>query len=346
MTDHNDIIPLRPDDDKQSQAAAWLAKLDRGHLTREERSELASWLAEDTTHLEILRDFSAFWYGLNEPLSQMKKQFPPVARTPLLDRLIPEFVTSYSTRFRAMAMAVAVSASVLFGVFMISYFSEDPSVIPKYYSTHIGEMRVISLADGSQIHLNTNTAIEQRFSKEERGIKLLSGEAIFDVAHNEDRPFKVYTPDGVIRAVGTRFSVRIKRDNVSVTVTEGRVALETRSPLNIVPMPVIVSKGEIAEISRQEASVTRFSSTPNTAERLAWAEGNLVFHDKNLQYVVNEISRYTPIQINVVDEALREQKITGILQIGDVNLMFEGIEGALGVKIVWVSDNIVHILKK
>ncbi len=345
MSEQNDVIALRPANAQRAQAATWLAKLDRGTLHKDERAALGKWLAEDPGNLDALQDTAAFWYGLNEPLSQIIGRLPAAMRP----EASPKQFFGLAAQFKSMALA-GVFALIL-GVLAINFAPPWPDSGTKYYATEIGKIQIVSLPDGSKIHLNTNTVIEQNFSKEERRIKLLSGEAIFDVAHDESRPFKVYTPDGVIRAVGTRFAVRIGQDGVQVTVTEGRVALETQAALaldvgELAPLPVLVSKGESAKIQRQEPRATRFASNTNAAEQFAWTQGRLVFRDEVLQYVLAEVSRYTQVQINVADEALRLEKITGILQIGDIHLMLEGIEGALGVQTVWVSDTQVQISKK
>ena len=68
MSKKTDIISLRPETDSQMQASKWLAKLDRGDLSAKEKADLSQWLMLDTTHRELLRDMTSFWYGLNEPL--------------------------------------------------------------------------------------------------------------------------------------------------------------------------------------------------------------------------------------------------------------------------------------
>src|SRR5690606_38747537 len=84
------------------------------------------------------------------------------------------------------------------------------------------------LSDGSSLILNTNSIVQQHYSATQRMVRLESGEALFNVAHDASRPFVVLAADGVFRAVGTRFSVRIDPDHVTVTVTEGRVGLQPR----------------------------------------------------------------------------------------------------------------------
>ncbi|MEZ5892087.1 MAG: FecR domain-containing protein [Parvularculaceae bacterium] len=238
-----------------------------------------------------------------------------------------------------------------------------PSDETGYYSTSIGETRMIAFADGSSVTLNTNSILEQGFSGKQRIVRLMSGEAIFDVAHDKSRPFLVYAADGVIRAVGTRFAVRVEPDNVSVTVTEGRVEMQRRpADEDVYTMiaksesqsfsdekgepratAVLVQRGEAGEISRIEGASKQPVTERDVAERLSWTNGQLIFYDKELQSVIEEVARYTPARIMIEDEALKKRKITGIIQIGDVSVMLDTIEQSLGVKAEEIAPNLIYL---
>ena len=358
MIDKNDVTSMSPEDDKNSQVAQWLAKLDRGDLTKTEREEFSAWIAKEPSNITKLQNTTAFWYGLNEPFRQTIAQILPNTALSRHKKMGWTSGLAFSARFKPIMVA-----SICFGFVGISAVSfiantrTQKTVVAnnnQFYSTSIGKVRVVALSDGSTIHLNTNTVIDQVYSKEERGIKLISGEAIFDVHHDEARSFKVYTSDGVIRAVGTRFAVHIGPMGVKVSVTDGRVILETPTGLGadksgasiLASIPIIVSKGEVAQMAHEATRATRQVPAEDITEQLAWAHGQLVFHSKDLQYVVDEISRYTSVRINIINEDIKTEKITGILQIGDVNVMLEGIEGALGVKTEWVSNSLVNISKE
>lgn len=352
MSKESEVIPLRPAPHERPQAADWLAKLDRGELTADEREEFAKWLREDPRNKDAIRDAASLWYGMNEPLRQFGVVFAGAARQTVPLAMLPTIFWRIFARFRG-ALAAGGLAAVI-GLAAVVLVSRQPQPIEGYFATKIGETRIVALGDGTQVHLNTNTIVEQSYSSEERSIRLIAGEAIFDVAHEPKRPFVVYAADGMIRAVGTRFAVRVVEDKVSVTVTEGRVALLQRSgtsdqardhggPASVSVSPVMVGDGEAGEIDRVIGSVKRRVSERDVAERLSWAEGKLVFYDKPLQTVVDEVARYTTVRITVADEALKNEKITGILIIGDVNLMLEGIEGALGVKADWSSPDAVRL---
>ena len=264
-------------------------------------------------------------------------------------------------------MVIATTCAVVMMAIYLNPQINVPVSSPQYYSTQIGETRNITLEDGSHIYINTNSVVEQVYSKQERSIRLLSGEAIFDVAHDEKRPFKVYTKDGIVRAVGTRFAVRVMSTGISVVVTEGRVSLEKRENANVdvegveesVPqknIPLILNRGDAAEILNANpvlgnavqnlAPIKQYAANESVVEQLSWSQGQLVFQGKSLQYVVDEVSRYTPVKIKIMNEELMVEKITGIFPIGDVELMLDGIEVALGAKAEWIHNGLVHISKE
>lgn len=91
------------------------------------------------------------------------------------------------------------------------------------YRTNAGEVSNVRLADGSTLHLASNSSVEVRLLPSSRQIRLLSGEVGFTVAHDKARPFDVTVNDTVIRAVGTAFDVRVKPALVELDVTEGTV---------------------------------------------------------------------------------------------------------------------------
>jgi len=352
MTDNSSVVPLRQEKKQKLQAADWLAKLDRGDLTAEERSGFADWLAEDLQNKESIRQAADLWYGLNEPLSRLAPLMANEEREVNADHVPLALFGPALARLRGAAFAVAF---LLVGAITVSVFlASPPADVENYYATSVGETRVVHMADGSSVHLNTNSIIEQSYSKEERVIRLIAGEAIFDVAHDTERPFLVYAADGIIRAVGTRFAVRVAENKVRVTVTDGQVALARRSDESTVhnnaaetvlqqEKPIMVSKGEAADIGRVETNVQQSVSEHDLAERLSWTTGQLVFYDEDLQSVIDEVARYTTVRIKVMDDALKGKKITGILQIGDVDLMLEGVEGALNVKAKRIETDLVHL---
>jgi transmembrane sensor len=96
------------------------------------------------------------------------------------------------------------------------------------YATDVGERRSLTLADGSTVDLNARSSIRVEFSKKERRVELVDGQALFQVAKDRQRPFRpfiVRSGDATVRAVGTQFDVNRQFSGVTITVLEGRVAV-------------------------------------------------------------------------------------------------------------------------
>ncbi len=83
----------------------------------------------------------------------------------------------------------------------------------------------MTLADGSEVTMDLATEIDVRLSRGERNIKLVAGRALFDVAHDASRPFRVDTGHGKVTALGTQFQVDVDTDQVIVTLLEGSVSV-------------------------------------------------------------------------------------------------------------------------
>ena len=123
-----------------------------------------------------------------------------------------------STRRSLLAIAASVVVALAGGVWW-------QSVHYPLYSTDIGERRSITLADGSTVDLNARSKLRIEFSKNERRVELLEGQALFQVAKDHSRPFIVASGEATVRAVGTQFDVYRKAGGTTVTVLEGRVAV-------------------------------------------------------------------------------------------------------------------------
>lgn len=119
------------------------------------------------------------------------------------------------------------------------------------YSTDIGERRSITLADGSTIDLNARTRIRVRMTEHERGVELLEGQALFQVAKDKARPFIVRSDGTQVRAVGTQFDVYRRKNGTTVTVLEGRVA--------------VVPAGSRSDLRAKEASARRDEAPAESA---------------------------------------------------------------------------------
>lgn len=293
------IMPTSEDIDRQ--AAEWATRRDLGVLSSTDEAAFDAWLAGDRRALGAYCRAEAALFriertgGVAEPTLRSMR---PQQAMPL-------------TRRRAV-MAGGAAASVLAGIFGVSLWRQQGH----HLSTRIGEVKEVPLADGSIVTLNTDSAVSIRYSKEVRQIHLLRGEALFDVAKNNKRPFIVVAESTQVRAVGTSFSVSmLPRHPVQVLVREGVVELKGGDGAPRMP-PVRVS-ANMRALSSQGGRIIAASLPQESVTRdLVWQYGQIAFDNRPLREAADEFARYNEVRI-VVDPTAGRRTITGLFAASD-----------------------------
>jgi len=211
------------------------------------------------------------------------------------------------------------------------------STSPQHYSTAIGEQRSVVLADGSIVTLNTSSLIEVELEKRQRTVRLLKGEALFQVAHDEARPFDVIAGVATVRDVGTRFNVDRGADGTTVTVIEGKVEVGpseagdrtgSGAPGTVTEIPL--SAGEQVAVS--SSGLTR-AAQADIATVMAWTQRRLVFDHRPLGDIADEFNRYNRQTIQIESPELRNQQVTGTFQANDPASFVDFISKIPGVRV-------------
>jgi len=279
-------------------AAQWAAKRDLGVLSDQEQAEFEAWLALDVRHLGAYGRAEAVLCRLDRVNGSSVEASP----TEGADRV------TWSRRRVVLIGTAAASLAVATDVALnLGRGSEEES-----FTTEIGQMREIVLADGSVVSLNTDSKIAVRFAKDSRNIRLLRGEALFDVAKNKHRPFIVSAGDTKVRAVGTSFTVSMLPERpIQVLVKEGVVELQrpggasVRATANI--RALAPTNAPIVTVALPEDKVAR---------DLAWQHGDIALDNQTLEDASEEFSRYSEVRI-VVDPAVANRTITGLFASND-----------------------------
>jgi len=282
-------------------AAEWAAKKELGTLSPEEEREFQHWLAADTRHLGA--------YGRAEAvLSRVER-----LHVPLLDKArSKESRLSGWTRRRIIAASgIAASAAAAIGVAL----RLPENAAENAFSTAIGQIREVVLADGSVVFLNTDTKIEVRFTEGSRNISLVHGEAQFDVAKNPKRPFIVFAGDTRVRAVGTSFTVsKLPKKPIQVLVKEGVVELQRADTAMPDPVRAAANVQAIAPIGAPIVTVA--VPDDKLIRDLAWQRGRIALDNQTLEDAAEEFGRYSEVRI-VVDPAVSDRTITGLFASND-----------------------------
>jgi len=222
----------------QAQASAWLAKLDNDKPSSQDLQAFKRWVNEDEAHIAAFKKVAAAWDELNiltrlpSLLEQKALQSKERSQKENTDRrAVPTFgVGAYS--FRHIAVAATLVMGLMLGL-QQTFNSPQQAMV----WTAVGEQKTITLPDNSVVQLNTNSRIQFDYEGEVRAVYLHQGEAHFSVAKNPDRPFEVYAGTGLVRAIGTAFSVTLNdnSDKINVVVTEGVVEIAPEIDRGIAP---------------------------------------------------------------------------------------------------------------
>ena len=358
----------------EEEAGAWLIKLDGDSApSAEELASLREWLGRSPIHREQLGSLVDFWGKMNV----LTELAVPLGHPELGANR--SFVGSMRYAIPKIGRAGLATAVIIIGIGVATTFwlRPDPFLSSNgLYATAIGQQLSTTLADGSVVLLNTNSQINVNYNNEYRNIRLLQGEAHFTVAKGASRPFRVYAGNGRVQAVGTAFSVYIKDNTINVTVTEGKVELAqvnrpstNRLPQQGTPSGTVKSSGSNAIVDSgfvetlgtlkagESATLHSFLdadivsainaietvAAQEMAKRLSWREGVLTFSGDPLEVVVDEISRYTTVSIEITDPVVRAMRIGGRFPIGETDAMFDALEANFGLRVTRLSHDRVLV---
>jgi len=297
------------------QAARWAALRDLGALTLEQQAQFEHWLSADRRHLGA-------YVRAEGTLVRVDRAYSAATPSP---SMLPAMAASKWNRRRLVLTAASI-ATVGFVASQI-WKSEREQI----FSTDIGQLREVLLADGSVITLNTNSKVAVRYTAEMRNIHLLQGEALFDVAKDKARPFVVQANGTFVRAVGTSFTVSVlPQKPVQVLVREGTVEVKQKEFASSVPIRVSANAKAVAP---SDAPITATAIPTAKLDRdIAWKDGRLAFDDETLENAVDEYALYSDVQI-VVDPAVSQKTITGVFGSNDPIGFAKGAASVLGLAV-------------
>jgi len=269
----------------------------------------------------------------------------------------PEHTTAPPSRLAAIPwrpvafVALAAAAAAIAFTPVMRWLDRDRAAPGHVVSTGAGELKQITLRDGSRVTLGAKTELSVQYGPCQRTILLNSGEALFTVAHDPRCPFIVIAGHGAITAVGTEFSVRRTLDRVTVHVAEGAVNVQPRDALTSVPWP---KDSDVPTITWPEAKLAQGqevsyrgndSRSPVESEdaRVAteWLDGRREYHHEPLSYLIADINRYfdEPIEL---DRDVGDLQFTGLVYESQIKEFVQDLEVIFPVTVARTRAN--HIL--
>ncbi|MDN2716029.1 FecR domain-containing protein [Janthinobacterium sp. SUN120] len=295
------------------QAVEWYLLEQSGQATSDDLAASAQWRALDPEHARA-------WNRVQQ-VSQTAGLLPPELAVPVLRR--PQ-------RRVAVQLLLALMAAPAAWLLARHEILAD-------YRSGVGERRDISLPDGGTLVLNTDSAVDVAYGPDERRLTLRRGEVLVQTRpdHAGNRPFLVATCHGRIRALGTRFTVRVDDDGSRVTVLEHAVEITPRAPSATVRTLMANQQG------RFDASHASLP-TPAPLQADAWARGMLAAQDMRLDAFAFELSRYRPGLLRV-EPQVAGLRLSGAFQLDDTDAVLDSLARMLPVDVLYRSPYWVTI---
>ena len=311
-------------------AADWIARLDRGPLSEEESQSLEAWLSEDPRRRGALLRADALSL-LSESARALGPQFEP-----------RQFATSKApaapviSRRKLLAWAGAGGA-VAASIVALGISAPAAGAI----TTGLGEVRLVTLDDGSSVMLNSQTSVKVRYSDSQRRVELLHGEAYFTIVRDMNRPFLVDVAGAHLRAARATFRVR-KLDGkpVDVLVDQGGIALGTTGASDPVVMQAH-TRLLLPHAAGSPAPVPRTISPDLVSRELAWREGKIAFEGERLDQAAAEFARYSKTRIEIRDPALAGEPVSGLFSASDPMGFSRAIAGIFDAQIEQRGDVVI-----
>lgn len=307
-------------------ALSWIARLRSSAVTDADRGDFALWLAKDASHQRAMDEMLDMWDDLGSvkamPISLYKEE-------------------NAANRGSWLAGSMAIAASFALAFFLWPASSSLDKALQ--FQTAMGERSTYTLEDDSVVTLNTNSKIIINYSKHHRSIKLIRGEAFFEVAKNLDRPFEVNAGAAKVTALGTAFNILRKADRADITVTEGVVRVtELGKTVSRTPTTEVLHVNEylVATNGGLEAS-----GSIDTTSHIAWQSGQLVAKEMTIRDLVEQLQRYRKTRILVSDRDIAAMTISGVFELDQPDSILRALELSLNLQVVELGEDTLQLLK-
>lgn len=307
------------------EAADWLTRLQRPEVEETDWLAFDAWLSEPGAQEA---------YDAIQAVDEEIFQRGPAIRGELAEpqRVAARRAFAVDWRWLGGLGVTAAAAVVALTVAPWGELLPQPDTL---YATAKGESRVVQLTDGSRIDLNTDSHISVRLEKDARRVTVHDGQALFDVAHDSARPFLITAGDETVRVVGTRFDVRRRDGQLSVTVLRGLVEVSTDGE----DTPVRLRPGQMLE---HVEGASGFSVRAVTAEdQVGWRSGRLIYRDQPLGRIVSDMNHYFDRPLRLEGENTANLRFSGVLIVDGQDAMVRRLTSLMPISATPTDDAIV-----
>jgi len=324
------------------QAGHWVARIDAGPLSAQERLQLKQWLAEDPGHARLLDEYALLWGAAAHATFAAAIAEPTVQ---------PARTVRRARNGWAWGTLAGTTLAMLAWVAMPRLTPEPPLSQAEVHATAIAAPAAVDLPDGSRTELNAASAMRVAYNPARRRVLLDRGEGLFDVAKDKSRPFEVVVGHTVVRAVGTRFLVQRHLDGrVEVTVYEGVVEVlksaggqtgrgttadTGANPVD--PQPIRLGAGQVA-VSGADQTLVALSKPQAMGRKLAWQQGRIEFDRTSLADAVEIVNRYSAMPIRLGQVGTRPIEVSGSFSTQDTAVFLRSLQEGFGLRVQRTDD--------
>lgn len=286
------------------QAMHWQLELQVPNVSEQTRAEWQRWREQDPAHEQAWQHSQRFFQRLQDVRTPTHQA---LARATLLPALSRRQVVKHL----AVLLASGTAAWSIKDAALLQHWTSD-------FSTTVGEQWRIGLADNTQVQLNTDTAIDVKYTADVRQIHVLRGEILVDPNPTDIRPLWVKTAEGLTRAVSGRFSVRQRDGFTQLGADQGALSAQIPS------RSLLLQAGELISFDAH----TLLARRPQRDGELAWSRGMIVAQGMRLEDFLEELSRYRRGRL-ACDPAVRGLRVSGTYPLSDTDRIIAALAQTL-----------------
>jgi len=310
----------------ETEAAEWHARLGAPTVATNTIRDFAAW-RQDPANDEAYRRVERAWGGTGQ-----------LAQDPeMRDALDSVLTRTRSRRARPVRQPLVIGLVGVAAAAALAFTGWSWLQARTVFTTAVGEQRLVQLADGSSVRLDTDTRIHVRFDGHQRMVDLEGGQALFTVAHDAGRPFIVAAGEARVTAVGTVFDVRRRDQGTNVTLVSGVVD--------------VASGGRKARMAaghqaRSTAAGPVIRAVDAETETL-WTSGRIIFRDTPLRQAVAEVNRYLTDKVHLdAGVALSSEPVSGVFNTGDRDAFVSTASEVFGLQASAEPDGSVRLSER
>jgi len=313
----------------QQTAIQWFLRMQDNEVEDSVRTKFEVWLMESTANQEAYLEVSKLWDRFDSPAA-LEKLAVAMDQKSFFDKR--ERDNRFKKTVAGVLSAIAISIASLYSY---QYLQSQP-VMQLATQATFGEVESKRLEDGTVLTMNTGTDIEVTYYRDRRLVKLKRGEAIFNVARDESRPFIIDSGHARVSVLGTRFAVNRMQKLIRISVDHGLVKVEKQNAKGEASAPLMLHKGEVAEVRLEQASPTRLDRQASDA--FTFEKGVITFDKASIDEIAETLTRYRKTPVIAQAYLADNRQITAVINANSIETFLRRLPDMAPVKVTTTPD--------